>query len=201
MNVVDLCTGDDDEGDALAPNEPPHVIRLVIMGPPTPKPSVRINSKFCGLSKMGKPIMKKWGNNPAGLKLLKFQQAVDEQISQQTNHKSPIYSNEPIKVTVWFCRKPPIMHFINKDRSRPKPGLLAASSCGGGMLHTTLKPDIDNYLKFILDGMSKRVWKDDRQVVEIVAHKCLDCRPPFNGKTVIEVSTILSITSAPNWAY
>ena len=194
MNVVDLSMDDEEEEDALAPNPtPPPDIRLVYLGPPTPKPSVRVNSSFCGLSKKGKPILKKWGNNPASPELLKFKKAVEEQISQQTTRKPPIYSNGPVKVTVWFCRKPPIDNFINKDRSRPKVSLK-------GMAHTTLKPDTDNYLKFILDGMSKRVWSDDQQVAEINAHKCLDSQPPFEGRTVIEVSSCLTKTNVPDWA-
>lgn len=35
----------------------------------------------------------------------------------------------------------------------------------------TVKPDIDNLIKSVLDGLNKVAWKDDAQVVELTARK------------------------------
>lgn len=40
-----------------------------------------------------------------------------------------------------------------------------------GIIQPVTKPDIDNYVKAIMDGMTGIVWKDDAQVVEVEAIK------------------------------
>ena len=37
--------------------------------------------------------------------------------------------------------------------------------------HPSVRPDLDNYIKAVLDGMNGIVWKDDAQVVELTAVK------------------------------
>lgn len=41
-----------------------------------------------------------------------------------------------------------------------------------GFLHPTKKPDTDNCIKAIFDGLNGIVWVDDVQVVEVIARKC-----------------------------
>lgn len=40
-----------------------------------------------------------------------------------------------------------------------------------GQIHPTTKPDADNVIKAIFDGMNGIVWVDDVQVVELLARK------------------------------
>lgn len=40
-----------------------------------------------------------------------------------------------------------------------------------GRLHPTKKPDADNVLKAVCDGMNGVVWRDDAQAVEVVVRK------------------------------
>jgi Endodeoxyribonuclease RusA len=49
-------------------------------------------------------------------------------------------------------------------------------------------PDIDNLSKFVLDGMNKLVYEDDRQVVKLVVYKLLDCVGECEGRPVVIVS-------------
>ncbi|MFJ8513397.1 RusA family crossover junction endodeoxyribonuclease [Lysinibacillus xylanilyticus] len=46
-----------------------------------------------------------------------------------------------------------------------------------GVLKPTTKPDIDNLVKGIKDGLSKVLWHDDSQVTELVARKLYSDNP------------------------
>jgi len=41
-----------------------------------------------------------------------------------------------------------------------------------GVAQPTKRPDLDNYIKTVLDALNKYAWKDDSQVVRIVGEKC-----------------------------
>lgn len=68
--------------------------------------------------------------------------------------------NEPLKVRMDFYRE------IPKSWSKKK----TQQAINGELLPVT-KPDIDNYVKAVLDGISGVVWKDDNMIVEIVGRK------------------------------
>lgn len=40
-----------------------------------------------------------------------------------------------------------------------------------GEIRPTTKPDVDNYIKSIFDGLNKVIWKDDSQVVDLQVSK------------------------------
>ena len=44
------------------------------------------------------------------------------------------------------------------------------------------KADIDNYIKAVLDGLNKKAWKDDREIIGILAEK------EYSEESCIEVS-------------
>lgn len=64
----------------------------------------------------------------------------------------------PVEVAIHFYLKQPKK--MPKGRTRP-----------------TVKPDIDNLIKGVFDGMNKIAWKDDAQVVKVVSHKLYDDEP------------------------
>ena len=49
-------------------------------------------------------------------------------------------------------------------------------------------PDLDNMVKFVLDGMNELVCQDDKQVVNLVACKLFDSEGDCNGRTVVKVT-------------
>lgn len=71
-----------------------------------------------------------------------------------------------IKLTIDVYRK------IPKSFSKKRHQLAL-----NGELRPTTKPDIDNLAKGIKDGLSKVLWHDDSQVIELVARKWYSDNP------------------------
>lgn len=46
-----------------------------------------------------------------------------------------------------------------------------------GTVLPIVKPDCDNYIKSLLDGMNGVVWKDDALITDIFAHKRYSDKP------------------------
>jgi Holliday junction resolvase RusA-like endonuclease len=78
--------------------------------------------------------------------------------------------NEPLEgaliVEIYVYRSIP-KSFSNKKRE------LAIE----GKIRPTSKPDTDNYVKSILDGLNGIIWKDDAQIVRLVAEKYYSDNP------------------------
>ena len=55
---------------------------------------------------------------------------------------------------------------IPKSASKKKQGAMKS-----GEIRHTKKPDLDNCIKFVKDCLNGIAWKDDSQVVRIVAYK------------------------------
>mmetsp|Transcript_18073 Transcript_18073/g.43748 ORF Transcript_18073/g.43748 Transcript_18073/m.43748 type:complete len:425 (-) Transcript_18073:244-1518(-) len=82
----------------------------------------------------------------------------------------PVFGpNEYLAMTLVFKMKRPLSHFIN---NRPGPGRLKPTA--PGMMSSTIRTDIDNLVKFVLDSMNSVLYEDDRQVTSIQATKVFD---------------------------
>ncbi|MGM0807551.1 MAG: RusA family crossover junction endodeoxyribonuclease [Bacillota bacterium] len=53
-----------------------------------------------------------------------------------------------------------------------------------GVLRPVTKPDADNYLKGIKDGLNKVIWKDDSQIVDVHVSKYYSNKPRIEVKVV-----------------
>lgn len=85
----------------------------------------------------------------------------------------------PLKIDATFYIKTP-KHISSKKKLKEK---LEAEE-----IFCSKKPDIDNYLKALLDSMTGIVFKDDGQVVESRARKLYSLKPriEFTIKEVLE---------------
>lgn len=85
----------------------------------------------------------------------------------------------PLKIDATFYIRPP-KYISSKKKLKEK---LEAEK-----IFCSKKPDIDNYLKALLDSMTGIVFKDDGQVVECRARKLYSLKPriKFTIKEVLE---------------
>lgn len=95
-------------------------------------------------------------------------------VAWQNKPQEPIL--EPIRLEVDVYLMPP-----KKYHTKPKQELIAT-----GELRPTTKPDIENLLKGIMDGMTGIIYRDDSLVVELVARKFYALTPRAEV-TVIEL--------------
>lgn len=70
-------------------------------------------------------------------------------------------SDKPIAVEITA------FYLVPKSWSKKKQAAVYA-----GEIKPTVKPDIDNIVKIVLDGLNGVAFTDDKQVIEIQAQKC-----------------------------
>ena len=73
----------------------------------------------------------------------------------------------------------PITLFVDVYRPTPKKYQTAPKQelIESGELRPTSRPDVDNYVKGVKDGLSKIIWQDDSQVVELTVRKFYSFSP------------------------
>ena len=77
-------------------------------------------------------------------------------------------ATEYLSTTIVFRMKRPKSHFVN---NKPGPGRLKAKS---PPLLASIRSDVDNLTKFVLDSLNGVLYEDDRQIVSLRATKLLD---------------------------
>lgn len=80
--------------------------------------------------------------------------------------KTPILRGIPLTVTIDVFRQMP----ASLPPAKRDLALL-------GVVRPSTRPDVDNYLKQIFDGLNGIVWEDDGQIVTVTAAKWYSERP------------------------
>ncbi|WP_107839518.1 RusA family crossover junction endodeoxyribonuclease [Metasolibacillus meyeri] len=86
-------------------------------------------------------------------------------IAMQNKPQEPLQGALRLEVDIYVM--PP-----KKYHTKPKQALIAR-----GELRPVTKPDIENLLKGIMDGMTGIIYRDDAQIVELVARKWYSMEP------------------------
>ncbi|WP_017379760.1 RusA family crossover junction endodeoxyribonuclease [Paenisporosarcina sp. TG-14] len=128
-------------------------ILFEIIGNPVAQGRPRAGKTFTGKTVLYDPLKSR--NFKQYVKLVAFQHAPDELITG------------PIELCVDVYRSTP-----KKYQTGPKQALIES-----GELRPTSKPDADNYVKGIKDGLNKIMWQDDSQVVDLTVRKFYSLSP------------------------
>lgn len=143
-------------------------IKFVVYGEPVPKLRPRVVYR----ANIGRPIAI---SNP---KTVSYEDAIRHAASL---NRPPIPLTEMVILTISVFRS------IPKSMPKKKRELAIREK-----LRPTSKPDLDNYVK-VKDALNGIIWRDDSQVVRIIADKYYSETPRIE----FEVSTISGEEAAP----
>jgi Holliday junction resolvase RusA-like endonuclease len=105
--------------------------------------------------------------------------------SRQKQDQTPLFgAHEHLAMVILFRMKRPKNHFIN---SKPGPGRLKQDS---PPQLSTIRTDVDNLTKFVLDSMNGILYEDDRQITSMQITKLLDNDDQCQGSTEIHLWSI-----------
>lgn len=112
---------------------------------------------------LGKPLprlrarISKFGSyDPQHKEMKAFKSDAKAQMLELGHLNTPFDKTDPLKVDITFIRTHP-KAWSKKKKERE--------------LYPITKPDLDNYIKFILDGLNEIAYHDDNQIAEIQAKK------------------------------
>ena len=89
-----------------------------------------------------------------------------------------------LKVSVVFHMRRPTSHFVGGRRGGEIREEFRGGGGVGGHIHV---PDLDNMIKFVLDGMEGLVYSNDCLIYSLFGMKIYDNYGECNGRTEIEV--------------
>ncbi len=146
--------------------------------PPVAKPSVKHGPGRGG-------GLRTYQDNEVVAKMDQLRQLCNAARTEQGIDVVPI--GTPVMVSAWFFMKRPNEDFIARKRVAGKLKPEAETPAHSIM---PIKPDIDNYAKFLLDALTGALFEDDSQVVELHLYKGRDSRGLCNGRMKIQCSIV-----------
>lgn len=98
---------------------------------------------------------------------------------------TPLFdATDYLEMTIIFRMKRPKSHFVN---NKPGPGRLKKKAPSQ---LSSIRADVDNLSKFVLDSLNGLMYEDDRQIISIHATKLLDNVDPCDGSIEVYVRSI-----------
>lgn len=90
----------------------------------------------------------------------------------------------PVSLELTFYMRRPNKDFRHGERT---PSMLS----GGLPSARSIRPDIDNLVKFVMDALNGVFYDDDCQVVHLEVYKLLDNEGECGGRTIVRCSKYL----------
>ena len=122
--------------------------------------------------------------NPSSQLQTSFQDVVLKILEGHGEYDLPFFQeDDQLSLKLIFRMKRAKNHFL---RSIPGPGRLKEDAPKA----MTIRNDIDNLTKFVLDSMNKLLYPDDRQITSLHVVKMYDDQEPYSGSTELYVGVI-----------
>ena len=128
------------------------IAHLVVAGTPVPQGSKRVV-----------PVGRRHVAIDANDKVLKpWRAAVASEAREAMGEHEPMLGPVRVECSFYFTR--PLAHY--------RTGKRAGELREGAPVHRTAAPDLDKLVRALLDGLTGIVFRDDAQVVDLIARKC-----------------------------
>lgn len=101
------------------------------------------------------------------------------ELQSDTNGLSLFGDRDQLSVSMVFCMKRPLNHFTSSKRAEGRLKETASNRVG------SIRTDVDNLAKFILDSLNGMIYDDDKQVASVHATKCYDSEGLCEGSTLV----------------
>ena len=205
--LVDLTQENDaDNGNhSLSPQElalqnqrQQHLLRIRIDMCPVSKPSVRFGpGRGRGSGQWANPIFyRRYIDNDVMEKMEELRACCIT--AAQSQGITIIPRTEACIVKAWFFTRRPNNDFVGRQRNNP----LTEEAKRVPNTIVPIKPDVDNYGKFLMDSLTGALFEDDAQVVALHMYKLRDNEGQCNGRMQIECSLLDDAARDllfPNW--
>jgi Holliday junction resolvase RusA-like endonuclease len=107
---------------------------------------------------------------------------------QQSQHPQPLFSSDqPLIMSIVFRLKRPKSHFRG---NQPGPDRLKPNAPSS--ISSTIRVDVDNLAKFVLDALNQVLYEDDKQIMSLHVTKVLDHEGMSEGSTEVCIQAIKS---------
>ena len=107
------------------------------------------------------------------------------QAACQSNGFKMIPAGVPVEMKIWCLLRRPDEDFVGRQRGigRLRPEAMSLDNT-----LVAIKPDTDNLAKFILDGVTKVLYEDDSQIVDLHICKMRDNGGLCNGRVALQIN-------------
>jgi Holliday junction resolvase RusA-like endonuclease len=195
-NFVDLVSSESGDGDdeSMVVGDV-HLLAMrhfvVVMGKPKawPRPT------FMSWMKRGKMFRRVV--NHASPKIKAFRRDVKAKLMDEYGYMEedfPLFPNNGVVLKIAFYRRIPNTAFQRRNRLRD---FLTGTFTPDSSWPDTMKPDLDNLVKFVMDSLQGIVYHDDDQVVKITTFKLMDTDSPYEGKTQLAFHAVNRFIDLP----
>lgn len=170
-----------DPGPPAPPINPPiPTLRIHVDMCPISKPSIRFGPGRGGGGRAGN-FYRRYVENDVVAKMGLLREICR---SAASAHGMPIIPrNQPVSIKAWFFLKRPAEDFTSRRRA---VGRLREEALSVANTVVPVKPDVDNFAKFLLDSLTGGLFVDDAQVVTLHMYKLRDNEGLCNGRMQIE---------------
>lgn len=195
-SVVDLTQENDDNYNCQSPHaphisistQPRHLIRIKVDMCPVSKPSIRFGpgrGRGGGGGRGGATIYRRYVDTAVTCQMKKLRDICHTALNGEGLTILP--RQQPCILKAWFFMRRPEEDFVCRRRG---PGRLREEASSDGNTIVAIKPDVDNYGKFLLDSLKGALFEDDAQVVALQMYKLRDNEGMCNGRMMIECSSL-----------